>query len=255
MLAGEFAPAPPARARPPPPRPDRHSACAASNRVDQPAQVVHADAEMPFLHPAPRRIQPAFVIAAPPPAAPASSRRSAADARPRRKETAADHRIQHRGIARQIARQPRRGARQMSTIRSTSGGLASNSEKICTPAGRPGQKAVERHQRLVRVGGAAQAASAASGAAGGRSPARGPSAARDSCASRRRCRVRLSGQLRGRLRPRRGQRSLRSARSIRVQPVAAGRCGKPPRRPAPQKARDAARRLRRWPAGHGSARR
>ena len=72
--------------------------------VDQPAQMMHADAEMPFLDRPAQGIELALIIRHRRHRR-RQRRRHPVRSRPWRKETAADHRIEHPGVARQIARQ------------------------------------------------------------------------------------------------------------------------------------------------------
>ena len=81
--------------------------------LDQPAQVVDAHAELPFVRPAPGGVERPFIPAI------GGGHRAVErgrqfgthrlESRPRREEAARQHRVQHLGVARQISGQARRG--------------------------------------------------------------------------------------------------------------------------------------------------
>ena len=116
--------------------------------ADQPAQLMHPDAEMPFLLPAPRAIKLLFKAA--PIKAVQQLLRQCAKARPWRKEPPVQHRIQHIGIARQIARQARRGGADIDDqINQRRIGL--EQRKQLNTGWQATKKAVEIQKRLIRA--------------------------------------------------------------------------------------------------------
>ena len=117
--------------------------------VDQPAQMMHANAKVPFLLPHPCHIQLLFIALRGVQARVqvVGQRRNP---RPIGKERAADHRIQHAGMARQIGRQCwRRGRNVDHQIHQRRVRLEQG--KHLHPRRQAAQKAVKRHQRLIRI--------------------------------------------------------------------------------------------------------
>ena len=129
-------------------------------RIDQPAQVMHADAEMPFMRPGPGRIQRLFVTAPRRPQRraenPGEQRSQPIRPRPGRKERPAQNGIEYGGMARQIGRQPRRRAADIDD-QFDQGWVGLKQRKQLHPGGQAGQKTVEPGQRFVGMGGARHA--------------------------------------------------------------------------------------------------
>ena len=115
---------------------------------------MHANAKMPFLHPAPRRRQFRLIIRRRRQMLCQFSRQTRSP-RPGRPERAADHRIQNARVARQIARKAGCGARDINDqIDQT--GIGIKQRKYLHARRQSGQKPVQRHQRLFGVGRARQ---------------------------------------------------------------------------------------------------
>ena len=122
--------------------------------VNQPAQVMDADAEVPFLHPCAGGVQLAFVIGG----ISEFGRQiggQIGQPRPRRKERSTDHPVQHAGIARQVAGKIGGGACDIND-QVNERGVGLKQRKDLHAGGQARQEAIQRHQRLIGVGGALQ---------------------------------------------------------------------------------------------------
>ena len=118
-------------------------------RIQQSAQMMHPDAEVPFLHEPARAVQFPLIIRLGCHAR-GQCRGQQTAARPVGKETAADHRIQDAGVARQISRQRRCGRGdiydQIHQWR-----VRLEQRKYLHAGGQSGQKPIEGDQSLIRV--------------------------------------------------------------------------------------------------------
>ena len=177
----------------------RSAYCApASSALDQPLQVVHADPEVPLLHPAASGVEPALVVGL------ARHRRAqrlgqGPPLRPRRKEAAADHRVEHPGIARQIAGERGRGGADLDDEASQLRVRLEQREQLHARR-QPGKERIERRTAPPRAAPPVPAGRGCRAAGGGRSRRRGPSGARDSFASAR-CVERPNSRGAGRVSP------------------------------------------------------
>ena len=128
--------------------------------LDQPAQVVDAHAELPFVRPAPGGVERPFIPAI------GGGHRAVErgrqfgthrlESRPRREEAARQHRVQHLGVARQISGQARRGRADVAQKVDQRGVRFEHREEL-HPRRQPAQEAVEAAQRLAGAAGAEQA--------------------------------------------------------------------------------------------------
>ena len=122
--------------------------------VNQPAQMMHTNAEMQFLHPEPRRVQPHLVVGGGSQIAGKFCVQCRAT-RPRRKERATDHRVQHPRMPRQILREAGRGCGDIDD-QVDQRRVGFKQRENLHARRQAAQEPVQRHQRFVRVGGAGQ---------------------------------------------------------------------------------------------------
>ena len=123
-------------------------------RADQAAQVMDADAELPFMRPPPRRIQRPFITTARLAQGPLQDRVQFLDQpglpRPRCEEAACQHAVQNGRMARQIGGQ--RGRRPADVDDQVDQlGIGLEQREQLDPCRQAGQETVEAGQRLGRV--------------------------------------------------------------------------------------------------------
>ncbi len=112
--------------------------------------MVHPDAEMPFLHPAPRHIEPRLIVGRLG-HGPRQKARQLSDRRPGREKRPPDHHVENIGIARQILGKCRGGAANIHHKARQLGIGIEEREKLHTRR-QAREEGVELAQRLVGLG-------------------------------------------------------------------------------------------------------